>query len=65
MKKYLNKILILLLVSVFSIPWNLFAIFNSPSSVQAASATLTSKVDFGTGEFNNTESVSKEEDLKL
>ena len=65
MKKYLNKILILLLVSVFSIPWNLFAIFNVPSSVQAASATLTSKVDFDNGEFNNTESVSKEGDLKL
>ena len=65
MKKYLNKILILLLVSVFSIPWNLFALFNSPSSVQAGSATLTSNVEFDTGEYNNTESDSKGGDLKL
>ncbi len=65
MKKYINKILILFLISVFSIPINLIFIFNSPSSVKAASATLTSKVDFDNGDFSNTESVSKEGDLKL
>lgn len=65
MKKYFKSFFILFQISVFSIPVNFFYLLNYPSYAQAASSSLTSRLDFNNGEFNNTESVSKEGDLKL
>ncbi len=64
MRSILKTFLIILEIVSLSFPWYI-VLYSSPQRVEAASTTLTSRVDFDNGEFNNTESQSKEGDIKL
>lgn len=49
---------------VVLVPWQ-YLIYFSPQKVEAASHTISSKVDFDGGYYNNVESKSKEGEIKL
>jgi N-acetylneuraminic acid mutarotase len=61
-KKILKKAVSLLLIVFFAIPWQYFILVKP---VEAASYTITKRIDFDNGYYNNVESKSKEGEIKL
>lgn len=60
----IRKLLNLLLLSLIILPWQ-YLIYFRPGPVEALTHSITSKVDFNGGNSINTESVSKEGEVKL
>ncbi|MEK7522169.1 MAG: hypothetical protein AAB569_01180, partial [Patescibacteria group bacterium] len=63
-KKTIRALINLITLVVIIMPWQLF-LFLNPPVVNSASSTLTSRINFDSGYYNNVESKSKEGEIKL
>lgn len=65
MKRFIKVIVIVIEIVTLIIPWNLLFLTDYIPQAEAATATLTSRADFSSGFFNNTEAHTKEGEIKL